>query len=103
MSLRAELENLVQVWARTHYPQVGTGPWVRPCADPRHGHFQTHLPMVAGKQTGTNPRDIATRLANECTPPQNWAVPEVAGTFKLTSPWWLANKLEQTHVISQLV
>ena len=80
MSLRAELENLVQVWAQTHYPQVGTGPWVRPCADPRHGHFQTHLPMVAGKQTGTNPREIAARLASECTPPQNWAVPEVAGS-----------------------
>ena len=80
MSLRAELENLVQVWAQTHYPQVGTGPWVRPCADPRHGHFQTHLPMVAGKQTGTNPREIAARLASECTPPPNWAAPEVAGS-----------------------
>ena len=80
MSLRAELENLVQAWAQTHYPQVGTGPWVRPCADPRHGHFQTHLPMVAGKQTGTNPREIAARLASECTPPPNWAAPEVAGS-----------------------
>jgi len=80
MSLRAELENLVQVWAQTHYPQVGTGPWVRPCADPRHGHFQTHLPMVAGKQTGTNPREIAARLASECTPPPNCAAPEVAGS-----------------------
>ena len=80
MSLRAELENLVQVWAQTHYPQVGTGPWVRPCADPRHGHFQTHLPMVAGKQTRTNPREIAARLASECTPPPNWAAPEVAGS-----------------------
>ena len=80
MSLRAEIENLVQVWAQTHYPQVGTGPWVRPCADPRHGHFQTHLPMVAGKQTGTNPREIAARLASECTPPPNWAAPEVAGS-----------------------
>ena len=80
MSLRAELENLVQVWAQTHYPQVGTGPWVRPCADPRHGHFQTHLPMVAGKQTETNPREIAARLASECTPPPNWAAPEVAGS-----------------------
>ena len=80
MSLRAELENLVQVWAQTHYSQVGTGPWVRPCADPRHGHFQTHLPMVAGKQTGTNPREIAARLASECTPPPNWAAPEVAGS-----------------------
>ena len=80
MSLRAELENLVQAWAQTHYPQVGTGPWVRPCADPRHGHFQTHLPMVAGKQTGTNPREIAARLASECAPPPNWAAPEVAGS-----------------------
>ena len=80
MSLRAELENRVQAWAQTHYPQVGTGPWVRPCADPRHGHFQTHLPMVAGKQTGTNPREIAARLASECTPPPNWAAPEVAGS-----------------------
>ena len=80
MSLRAELENLVQVWAQAHYPQVGRGPWVRPCADPRHGHFQTHLPMVAGKQTGTNPREIAARLASECTPPPNWAAPEVAGS-----------------------
>ena len=80
MSLRAELENRVQAWAQTHYPQVGTGPWVRPCADPRHGHFQTHLPMVAGKQTATNPREIAARLASECTPPPNWAAPEVAGS-----------------------
>ena len=80
MSLRAELENRVQAWAQTHYPQVGTGPWIRPCADPRHGHFQTHLPMVAGKQTGTNPREIAARLASECTPPPNWAAPEVAGS-----------------------
>ena len=80
MSLRAELENRVQAWAQTHYPQVGTGPWVRPCADPRHGHFQTHLPMVVGKQTGTDPREIAARLASECTPPPNWAAPEVAGS-----------------------
>ena len=80
MSLRAELENRVQAWAQTHYPQVGTGPWIRPCADPRHGHFQTHLPMVAGKQTGTNPREIAARLASECAPPPNWAAPEVAGS-----------------------
>jgi arginyl-tRNA synthetase len=36
--------------------------------------------MVAGKQTGTNPREIATRLASECTPPPNWAAPEVAGS-----------------------
>ena len=80
MSLRAELEARVQTWAQTHFPQIGSGPWVRPCTDPRHGHFQTHLPMVAGKQAGENPRDIASRLAKECAPPPNWETPEVAGS-----------------------
>ena len=80
MSLRAELEARVQNWAQTHFPQIGLGPWVRPCTDPRHGHFQTHLPMVAAKQVGENPRDIASRLAKECAPPPNWETPEVAGS-----------------------
>ena len=80
MSLRAELEARVQTWAQTHFPQIGSGPWVRPCTDPRHGHFQTHLPMVAAKQVGENPRDIASRLAKECTPPPNWETPEIAGS-----------------------
>ena len=80
MSLRAELEARVQTWAQTHFPQIGSGPWVRPCTDPRHGHFQTHLPMVAAKRVGENPRDIASRLAKECTPPPNWETPEIAGS-----------------------
>ena len=79
MSLRNALEDRVQAWAQIHFPQIGSGPWVRPCADPRHGHFQTHLPMVAGKQTGENPREIAHRLAQECAPPPHWEKPEVAG------------------------
>jgi arginyl-tRNA synthetase len=36
--------------------------------------------MVAAKQVGENPRDIASRLAKECTPPPNWETPEVAGS-----------------------
>ena len=80
MSLRAELEARVQTWAQTHFPQIGSGPWVRPCTDPRHGHFQTHLPMVAAKQVGENPRDIASRLAKECALPPNWETPEIAGS-----------------------
>jgi len=79
MSLRSQLEARVSAWAASHYPQVGIGPWVRPCADPRHGHFQTHLPMVAAKQTGENAREIAVRLAQECPPPDHWENPEVAG------------------------
>ncbi|MCX6935166.1 MAG: hypothetical protein NTZ01_03095, partial [Verrucomicrobia bacterium] len=69
MSLRAELEAQVQSWAVANFPTIGRGPWIRPCADPRHGHFQTHLPMVAAKQTGGNAREIAARLAEECPPP----------------------------------
>jgi arginyl-tRNA synthetase len=80
MSLRAELEARIQTWAQKYFPQIGSGPWVRPCTDPRHGHFQTHLPMVAAKQVGENPRDIASRLAKECVPPPNWETPEVAGS-----------------------
>ena len=80
MSLRAELEARVQTWAQKHFPQIGSGPWVRACTDSRHGHFQTHLPMVAAKQVGENPRDIASRLAKECAPPPNWETPEVAGS-----------------------
>lgn len=79
MSLRRQLENRVSAWALTHYPQIGSGPWVRPCADPRHGHFQTHLPLVAAKQTAGNAREIAERLAQECLPPPSWEKPEVAG------------------------
>lgn len=79
MSLRAQLETRVSAWANQHYPQIGPGPWIRCCADPRHGHFQTHLPMVAAKQTGGHGREIATRLAQECPPPPDWEIPEVAG------------------------
>jgi len=79
-SLRSELETRIQGWAKTHFPQIGAGPWVRPCADPRHGHFQTHLPMVAAKQTRANPRELASRLAQECPPPSDWDTPEVAGS-----------------------
>ena len=79
MSLRSQLEARVNAWALSHFPHLGPGPWIRPCADPRHGHFQTHLPMVAAKQTGGNAREIATRLMQECPPPPSWETPEVAG------------------------
>ena len=79
MSLRSQLEVRVNAWALSHFPHLGPGPWIRPCADPRHGHFQTHLPMVAAKQTGGNAREIATRLVQECPPPPSWETPEVAG------------------------
>ena len=79
MSLRAELESRVQSWAATNFPTIGQGPWIRSCAETRHGHFQTHLPMAAAKRTGGNPREIAERLAEECLPPVDWEKPTVAG------------------------
>ena len=79
MSLRAELESRVQSWATANFPTIGHGPWIRSCAETRHGHFQTHLPMVAAKRTGGNPLEIAERLAVECLPPVDWEKPTVAG------------------------
>jgi arginyl-tRNA synthetase len=79
MSLRAELESRVQSWAAANFPTIGQGPWIRSCAETRHGHFQTHLPMVAAKRTGGNPIEIAERLAVECLPPVDWEKPTVAG------------------------
>jgi len=79
MSLRAELERSVTAWAATHFPDLPAEPWVRPCADERHGHFQTHLAMVAAKANRLNPRELAERLAKECPPPEGWEKPTVAG------------------------
>ena len=79
MSLRVELERRVSAWAKANFPDLPAEPWVRPCADERHGHFQTHLAMVAAKATRQNPREIAERLARECDPPEGWEVPSIAG------------------------
>ena len=79
MSLRAELEKSVTAWAAIHFPDLPAEPWVRPCADERHGHFQTHLAMVAAKAHHLNPRELADRLAKECPPPEGWEKPSVAG------------------------
>ena len=79
MSLRAELEQRVSAWAATHFPNLPAEPWVRPCLDERHGHFQTHVAMVAAKATRQNPRELAEQLARECEPPEGWEKPSVAG------------------------
>ena len=79
MSLRIELEQRVAAWAGKNFPDLPAEPWVRPCADERHGHFQTHLAMVAAKATRQNPRELAERLAQDCPPPEGWEKPTVAG------------------------
>lgn len=79
MSLRVDLEQRVAAWAKENFPDLPAEPWVRPCADERHGHFQTHLAMVAAKATRQNPRKLAERLAKECRPPEGWEKASVAG------------------------
>ena len=79
MSLRIELESRVAAWAQKAFPGLPVEPWVRPCNDERHGHFQTHLAMVAAKANRQNPREVAQRLVNECPPPEGWEKPTVAG------------------------
>ena len=79
MSLRTELESRVAAWAQKAFPDLPVEPWVRPCNDERHGHFQTHLAMVAAKATCQNPREVAQRLVDECSPPEGWEKPTVAG------------------------
>ena len=80
MSLRAEMEHRVAGWAAQNFPDLPSEAWVRPCADERHGHFQSHLAMVAAKATRQNPRELAERLARECLPPEGWEKPTVAGS-----------------------
>ena len=79
MSLRIELEGIISAWAAKNFPDLPVEPWVRPCTDERHGHFQTHLAMVAAKASRQNPRELAERLAQECLPPPGWEKPTVAG------------------------
>ena len=79
MSLRAELETRVSAWAKANFPELPVEPWVRPCADERHGHFQTHIAMVAAKATRQNPRELAEQVARGCLPPEGWEKPSVAG------------------------
>lgn len=79
MSLRIDLEQRVAAWAEKNFPDLPAESWVRACADERHGHFQTHLAMVAAKATRQNPREVAERLAKECEPPEGWEKPSVAG------------------------
>jgi len=43
----------------------GEGRWdLRPCADPRHGDFQTNAAMVMAKEARRNPRELAKSVAD---------------------------------------
>lgn len=63
MSLASSLNGWITKWAAQHCPDFQKGRWVLPCQDPRFGHFQSNLAMVAAKVQKKNPRDLAESLA----------------------------------------
>lgn len=63
MSLASSLNGWIKEWAAQHCPDFQQGRWVLPCQDPRFGHFQSNLAMVAAKAQKANARDLAGSLA----------------------------------------
>lgn len=79
MSLFKRIESRVAGWAAAHCPGVSLAGAVKPCQDPRHGHFQANLAMPAAKLLGRNPREIGAELAAWCAADPGLEPPEVAG------------------------
>jgi arginyl-tRNA synthetase len=79
LSLLHELEILIQSWAREHAPDLGPGPWIKPCQDERFGHFQTNIAMVAAKTLKQNPRELAADLVVFFSRDPRLLPPEIAG------------------------
>lgn len=57
---------MVKGWTDQQCPEVSFREYVKPCADPRHGHFQANVAMVAAKALKKNPREIGQELAAYC-------------------------------------
>ncbi|HEY8966334.1 MAG TPA: arginine--tRNA ligase [Candidatus Methylacidiphilales bacterium] len=55
----------------------------KPCADPRHGDFQTNAAMTKAKELGRNPRELAAELAAllqaDAAYAEAFEAPEIAG------------------------
>ncbi|MFH1066473.1 MAG: arginine--tRNA ligase [bacterium] len=81
MSLLQRLEKKIAPWATQHCPDVSApaSGWVTPCQDPRFGHFQTNLAMVAAKQMKRNPREFAQELVAFCASDPWLEPPQIAG------------------------
>ena len=52
---------------------------IKPCADPRHGDFQSNVAMVQGKALGRNPREVAAELAALLPEDEATLAPVIAG------------------------
>jgi arginyl-tRNA synthetase len=59
---RQEFEARVADAVARLFSPAPSGPYVRPCPDPRHGDFQTNIALVQGKQAKANPSELAAKL-----------------------------------------
>lgn len=75
--LEQAFREAVTVVAGAEYAE--TDPAVRPSQNPRFGDFQANLAMGLAKRLGTNPRDLATRLAEAVDLGELADPPDVAG------------------------
>ncbi|SDT97873.1 arginyl-tRNA synthetase [Verrucomicrobium sp. GAS474] len=64
---------------------------VKPCADAKHGDFQTNAAMIRAKELGKNPRELAAELAALLPEDEAFAAPVIAGpgflNFTLKAGW----------------
>jgi arginyl-tRNA synthetase len=79
MSLQDQLDALLAAWIRVHAPSLAAASWVKPCQDPRFGHFQTNLALAAAKALQRKPRELAETIAAHCAADPALHTPEVAG------------------------
>lgn len=79
MSLLTFLEKRVEEWTKQNCPQVLIAGLVQPCKEARHGHFQTNVAMLAAKQMGKNPREVAQQVVEFFANDQDLNTPQIAG------------------------
>jgi arginyl-tRNA synthetase len=68
LSLVENLESKVTAWAEKRLDRIpGHGPLVQPCQNPEFGHLQSNVAMMAAKQAGLPPRELAAELVEWCS------------------------------------
>jgi arginyl-tRNA synthetase len=94
VSLCSTLNRHLQGWARANFPELAGADWALPCQNPKFGHFQTNIAMVAGKKFGHNPRELAARLIADFAAHSDLLPAEAAGpgfvNFRFTNEAILA-------------
>ncbi|MCE0496379.1 MAG: arginine--tRNA ligase [Methylacidiphilales bacterium] len=93
---RQEMEARVAQAVAKLFSPVPSGPYVRPCPDPRHGDFQTNVALVQGKQSQTNPRELAEKLVETIAWNDIAKPPEIAG------PGFINFQLKTEYIAQQI-